>query len=81
MSLDYAEIDLCRAFTHGMGYVALSRVRTLNGIKLMGLNEMSLVVNPTIREFDLELRKSSEEAKENLNHLAYLRKKNYLRYF
>ena len=39
MSLDAAEIDLSKSFTCGMGYVALSRVRTLAGIKLMGINK------------------------------------------
>jgi ATP-dependent exoDNAse (exonuclease V) alpha subunit len=32
MSLDAAEIDLGRSFTPGMGYVALSRVRSMDGV-------------------------------------------------
>ena len=38
MTLDAAEIDLGDAFEPGMGYVALSRVRRLDGLKLMNLN-------------------------------------------
>ena len=48
MTLDAAEIDLGDAFEPGMGYVALSRVRSLNGLKLMNLNPMALTVHPKI---------------------------------
>src|SRR5581483_7605918 len=41
MSLDAAEIDLGKTFTPGMGYVALSRVRSLKGVYLTGLNRMA----------------------------------------
>jgi len=56
MNLDVAEIDLSKAFELGMGYVALSRVRTLNGIRLMGINEFSLKVNQAIVQKDCEFR-------------------------
>jgi len=36
LSLDAVEIDLRRSFTTGMGYVALSRVRTLAGLSVKG---------------------------------------------
>jgi len=59
MSLDNAEIDLSRTFSYGMGYVALSRVRTLSGIKLIGFNRESLKVDPEVLEFDQELKNES----------------------
>jgi len=59
MSLDNAEIDLSRSFSYGMGYVALSRVRTLEGISLVGLNNDALRVDPEILEFDQELKNQS----------------------
>jgi len=59
MSLDAAEIDLSRAFTPGMGYVALSRVRSLDGLYIKGLNTMALSMNPQIHEFDGRLRRVS----------------------
>ncbi len=59
MSLDNAEIDLRKTFTYGMGYVALSRVRTLSGIKLLGFNKESLFVDPKILELDQDLRNES----------------------
>ncbi len=52
MTLDAAEMDLGDAFEPGMGYVALSRVRSLNGLKLMNLNEMALKVHPRILDHD-----------------------------
>lgn len=70
MSLDCAEIDLSKAFIEGMGYVALSRVRTLNGIKLIGLNELALQVNSEIIESDLVFKASSEDALRNLQEIG-----------
>jgi len=63
MSLDAAEIDLSKSFERGMGYVALSRVRALNSIRLMGLNEMALKVNEMVVEKDKEFRKLSDKNK------------------
>jgi ATP-dependent exoDNAse (exonuclease V) alpha subunit len=62
MSLDAAEVDLSRSFIPGMGYVALSRVRSLAGLKLMGMNQMALQVNPAVSEMDRVFRKQSDDA-------------------
>ncbi len=62
MTLDAAQVDLSRCFEKGMGYVALSRVRSLDGLRVLGFNEMALSVSEEIRAFDKELRKLSEEA-------------------
>jgi ATP-dependent DNA helicase PIF1 len=59
MSLDAAEIDLGRAFTPGMGYVALSRVRSLDGLYLKGINSMAMAMHPQIHELDNALRQAS----------------------
>jgi ATP-dependent DNA helicase PIF1 len=59
MSLDAAEIDLGKTFTPGMGYVALSRVRSLKGIYLTGLNRMAMQLHPDIFTFDVDLRAAS----------------------
>jgi ATP-dependent exoDNAse (exonuclease V) alpha subunit len=56
LSMDAAEIDLSSCFEPGMGYVALSRVRTLDGLKLLGINELSLRVSERITQFDKEIR-------------------------
>lgn len=61
MSLDGAEIDLSKTFTPGMGYVALSRVRSLDGLYLAGINAMALRMHPQIYEFDGELKSESNK--------------------
>lgn len=61
MSLDAAEIDLSRSFTPGMGYVALSRVRSLDGLFLNGINAMALKLHPDIYELDRSLKSKSIE--------------------
>ncbi len=64
MSMDAAIIDLSKAFEYGQGYVALSRVRRLSGVYLIGLNERALRVHPEILEKDHEFRAASEAARE-----------------
>jgi ATP-dependent DNA helicase PIF1 len=56
MSLDAAEIDLTKAFVPGMGYVALSRVRSLDGLYLVGLGPQALQMDRDIYEFDKALK-------------------------
>lgn len=70
MSLDAAEIDLSRSFVPGMGYVALSRVRSLNGLKLMGMNQMALTVNQDVAEMDRKFIAVSNEAVMDLLQLG-----------
>jgi ATP-dependent exoDNAse (exonuclease V) alpha subunit len=81
MSLDCAEIDLGSAFTQGMGYVALSRVRKLEGIKLMGLNELSLIVNSVIKEIDVEFKRISEANEEEIKLMDSDKKKELIKVF
>lgn len=62
MTLDAARIDLSRAFVEGMGYVALSRVRSLKHLILDGLNGMALRVSPLAKQIDADLRERSGQA-------------------
>jgi hypothetical protein len=64
MSLDSAVMDLSGAFEYGQGYVALSRVRSLAGLYLLGLNERALQVHPEALEQDAEFREQSSSATE-----------------
>ena len=63
-SLDAAVIDLSKAFEYGQGYVALSRVRTLRGLHLIGMNQKATAIHPYIRTMDEEFRQASHEAKQ-----------------
>ncbi len=64
MSLDAVEVDLSKAFVYGQGYVALSRVRTLAGLKVLGLSANALQVDPKIVRRDAGFRSESELAEE-----------------
>lgn len=68
MSLDAAEINLSKAFTPGMGYVALSRVKSLTGLKLMGLNKTALKVRQEAIELDKKFKKKSKTMKNYLKN-------------
>lgn len=61
MSMDAAEIDLSKAFVPGQGYVALSRLRTLAGLVLSGINEMAFAVHPEVSALDESLLLDSEK--------------------
>lgn len=69
MSLDAAEIDLSRSFTPGMGYVALSRVRSVDGVFLKGINNLALAMHPQIFAFDTELRSASDMLAEGIDDM------------
>jgi ATP-dependent DNA helicase PIF1 len=64
MSLDAAEIDLSKAFVYGQGYVALSRVRTLDGLKMLGMSPTALRVDPKIVTIDERFRSESGQAED-----------------
>ncbi|MES2225208.1 MAG: AAA family ATPase [Patescibacteria group bacterium] len=64
MSMDAAAIDLSRAFEYGQGYVALSRVRTLAGLHVLGWSEHALIVHPLVASRDEGFRELSEEAEK-----------------
>lgn len=69
MSLDAAVMDLRGAFEYGQGYVALSRVRALSGLYLLGINEQALKVHPEILERDAAFRSASASAEELFSRL------------
>ncbi len=70
LSLDLAEMDLSKSFVAGMGYVALSRVRSLSGLTLKGFNELALEVDQNVLNFDKEFRKMSEKNNKDLQQLS-----------
>ena len=58
-----------QAFVEGMGYVALSRVRSLGTLSLTGLNQMALKVSPAALEMDAALRTGSQTAEQKFAKL------------
>jgi hypothetical protein len=68
MTLDAAEIDLSKTFEMGQGYVALSRLKKLENLKLIGLNEMALRVDSLAFKADKRFKELSEEADRNCDY-------------
>jgi len=64
MSMDSAIMDLGEVFEYGQGYVALSRVRRLSGIYIIGLNEKAFKVHPEILLKDEIFRNTSRDAEK-----------------
>ncbi len=62
LSLDTAMMDLRQVFEYGQGYVALSRVRTLDGLYLAGWNAQTFQVHPRILQQDRAFQDQSESA-------------------
>lgn len=75
MNLDTAEIDLSKCFVEGMGYVAISRLRTLSGLKLIGINDLAFCVNEKAVQMDKEFKKMSEETIEDLKRMSLEKRK------
>lgn len=69
MTLDAAAIDLGSAFEYGQGYVALSRVRSLEGLHLLGWNRRALEVHPEVLLHDEKFRAQSGDAVEAFLHI------------
>ena len=61
MTLDTAELDLSKAFVEGMGYVGLSRVKSLDTLYLKGINQRALQVSAVARAIDAKFREKSKE--------------------
>lgn len=64
MTLDTAEIDLSKTFELGQGYVALSRLKSIHGLKLMGMNDIALKVDDTVYQQDEEMMLASQNFHE-----------------
>jgi len=67
MSMDSAIMDLSSVFEYGQGYVALSRVRRMSGLYLLGCNAKALQVHPLILEQDKIFQKQSQEIDTGFN--------------
>lgn len=50
-TIDYAEMDLSNVFTYGQAYVALSRVKTLEGLSIIDISYESVKAHPKALEY------------------------------
>lgn len=60
MTLDAAEVDLSKSFEPGQAYVALSRVRSLDGLSLLWLNINGLQAHPLVMRGDIYFQQQSD---------------------
>lgn len=70
MTLERAKADLRRSFEKGQGYVALSRLQSLEGLQLVGFNEMALQVDALALKADHRFQELSEEIVEKIDEEA-----------
>jgi len=70
MSLDGAVIDLQKTFEFGQGYVALSRVRRLSGLYLLGYNQKAFLTHPQMQNQDQIFREKSQQSQESFSLIA-----------
>jgi ATP-dependent DNA helicase PIF1 len=63
MSLDSAVINLSETFVEGMGYVALSRVKSIDNLYLEGMNNKALLVSAEAKVLNKKFLEFSEQSK------------------
>ena len=70
MTLDSAEVDLSKTFEVGQGYVALSRIKNIEGLRLMGFNDLALAVDPLILHIDDRIKGASAKASDEISAIS-----------
>ncbi|SDB85191.1 AAA family ATPase [Acinetobacter boissieri] len=80
MTLDAAEINLSNTFENGQGYVALSRLKSIHGLRLLGFDAKALALDPLAMKADRRFQELSEEAQQHFEntdleqqHKAFIR--------
>ena len=65
MTLEAAEINLSHTFEKGQGYVALSRLKSITGLRLLGFNDQALELDSLAIKADRRFQELSNEATEH----------------
>ncbi|XP_057305688.1 ATP-dependent DNA helicase PIF1-like isoform X1 [Hydractinia symbiolongicarpus] len=78
MTLERIDIDIAKAFEHGQAYVALSRVTSLDGLRLRDFDPGRITAHPKVihyyKNIDPSLDKSAQEGVEELKAFIELRR-------
>lgn len=56
MTIDYLEVNLSSAFEVGQAYVALSRARSMEGLRVMAFDRRVVRASPAVIEFYKNLK-------------------------
>lgn len=77
MTLEEAEMDLSRTFESGQGYVALSRVKGWDGLRLLGCNNNAMQMDPLVLQADRRFQELSREVEkeEEMNTDIFVQKR------
>jgi hypothetical protein len=70
MTLDSAQIDLSKTFEVGQGYVALSRIKNIEGLQLIGFNDTALMVDSLILSIDNRIKQASQKSINKLSSFS-----------
>lgn len=80
MTLEAAEIDLTKTFEAGQGYVALSRLKSLDNLYLLGFNQKALAVDALALKADKRFRELSQIEEDSIDlEKNELRAKDFIR--
>ena len=57
LTLDCCEVSLSLCFEHGQAYVALSRAKSLKGLRILDISKTSIRANKKVLKFYIRLRR------------------------
>ena len=60
LTIDWLEVSLASVFEVGQAYVALSRARSLEGLRVTSFDKRSVRANPTVLDFYRRLKPSNQ---------------------
>ncbi len=76
LTMDKAEMDLSKSFVEGQGYVALSRVKGLEGLYIHGLNDTALQVSDLVFDYDQVFQSESKQVEKVFGNYSDEKKDN-----